>query len=352
MGNEEVTLSRQSVKGIYSAMSESLKTLDTVGVTVRTDNGEYTDKDVYVEGSERYTLADFSKDCFGVTFERLDINMDNAHQFILVGVPGTGKTTVALAYVRAKTGFVRSKYYELITFGKDWGRSDFTGGTINVDGIWRKQRGILMKMCDRALSDKEHNYYLIIDEINRGDTAAIMADAFTGLSQRGVEYRTQLGDYIQLPENLYIIGTMNAFDKSIADLDMAMKNRFPIIELQPVWNDKAFVRSLPRIIGAEEFGWSDSWLSKILDRMSGAVAELNEVIVSQGDIGNASVVGVRSICKKFKSLAHFREAYNNELLYTIRDNVEFIKDVPEVAEQLEEFSRILTDIDRRIERES
>ena len=353
MGNESNNtndISKRPVTYWLSQIVTASKLLLQKGMPVRVDNGEYVDFDNYEEDLRPYKISDFTNDCFGVTFKKLDINMDNAHQFILVGVPGVGKTTIALAYVKAKTGYVKSKYYEVITFGEDWGRSDFTGGAVNVDGVWRKQLGIFTKMCKRAENDPEHNYYLIIDEINRGNTASVMADAFTGLSQRGVRYRTQLGDSIMVPNNLYIIGTMNAFDSSISDLDMAMKNRFPFIELDPVWNDSGFASSLPRITGAIENGWNSGWVKRIMTRIAADIAALNNAIMAQGKVGNAALIGVRPIYKKFKSLEHFRESYNNELLHTIRDSTEFVSDVPEIAEYIHDLEKILTDIDRVLER--
>ena len=334
----------QIVKGIGMLLRQ--------GMSIKIDNGTFIDEDKYEEDTRQYKLVDFARDCYGIEFNKIDINLDNSHQLILVGVPGVGKTTIALAYVRAKTGYVKSKYYELITFGEDWDRSDFTGGTVNVDGVWRRQKGIFTKMCERALADRSHNYYLIIDEINRGNTAGIMADAFTGLSQRDVRYRTQLGEYITVPSNLYIIGTMNAFDSSISDLDMAMKNRFPFIELDPVWNDPGFASNLTRIIGAIENGWDSPWLRQLLKRIANDIAALNNAIMAQGRVGNAALIGVRPIYKKFKSLEHFRESYNNELLHTIKDSTEFVQDVPEISDYIKDLEGVLEDIDRVIRRDS
>ena len=94
--------------------------------------------------------------------------------------------------------------------------------------------GPLLRIADRARNDDRCNYYLIIDEINRGNLGKILGELYFLLEYRDEEINLQYSDRsFSLPENLYIIGTMNTADRSIALVDLALRRRFYFKEFHP-----------------------------------------------------------------------------------------------------------------------
>ena len=96
--------------------------------------------------------------------------------------------------------------------------------------------GIFKKLCNDAQARPDHKFYLIIDEINRGDIPRIFGELLTVLEKdkRGKAILLPLtGRPFRVPGNVFIIGTMNTADRSIALLDTALRRRFGFIELMP-----------------------------------------------------------------------------------------------------------------------
>lgn len=96
--------------------------------------------------------------------------------------------------------------------------------------------GIFKKLCKDATAQPDQDFYLIIDEINRGDIPRIFGELLTVLEQdkRGRSILLPLtGTPFVVPPNVYLIGTMNTADRSIALLDTALRRRFGFIELMP-----------------------------------------------------------------------------------------------------------------------
>lgn len=139
-------------------------------------------------------------------------------------------------------------FVEFVTFHQSYSYEEFIEGIRPIlnnsdsEGIqYKLEAGIFTKMCDRASQDLSNNYVIVIDEINRGNVAKVFGELITL-----IEEDKRIGENHALevtlpyskrkfgvPNNLYIVGTMNTADRSIALLDIALRRRFNFIELPP-----------------------------------------------------------------------------------------------------------------------
>lgn len=170
----------------------------------------------------------------------ISANDDNSKNVILYGVPGCGKSfTIARDYCDDKN------YMERIVFHPDYSYADFVGQILpsNVGGqiSYPFKPGPFTRMLKKANEDPNNNYYLIIEEINRGNAPAIFGDIFQLLdrtdegisvypiSNEDIAKEACGGDAnaeIKLPSNLYILATMNTADQNVFTLDTAFKRRW------------------------------------------------------------------------------------------------------------------------------
>lgn len=133
-------------------------------------------------------------------------------------------------------------YWDMVQLHPSYGYEDFVRGitikTENQQIQYETVNKIFGKMCDIAGNDGEgKKYFLLIDEINRADVATVFGELIYALEYRDeaieTPYEVGQSSKITVPDNLYIIGTMNTADKSVGNIDYAIRRRFIFFDLLP-----------------------------------------------------------------------------------------------------------------------
>ena len=183
--------------------------------------------------------AEFAKDLLLYQAELANIAelLWEKKQIVLYGPPGTGKTWLAEKLARHLTdeGAVR-----LVQFHPSYTYEDFFEGFRPEAGgsgtlTFTLRPGPFRRLAEAAEDNKTTPYILIIDEINRANLAKVFGELYYLLEYRDHSISLQYSPEREftLPPNLFIIGTMNTADRSIARLDTAMRRRFIFVELHP-----------------------------------------------------------------------------------------------------------------------
>ena len=169
-----------------------------------------------------------------ISEEELKTLLFDTKQVVLSGPPGTGKSNISSK--------IRSSFDEsfLIQFHPNMTYEQFIGGnTFDKDGNVKPIAGVFLEFCHNAEEGKK--YLFIIDEINRGNVAKVFGETIIALDREySVKLPTPLiakdGQIIEefcIPENVYILATMNSADRSIALVDYAIRRRFAFVDFSP-----------------------------------------------------------------------------------------------------------------------
>ena len=207
---------------------------------------------------------------------------------IFQGAPGVGKTFAAKRLAYAIMGEQDNSRVKQIQFHQNYSYEDFMMGyKPDPEGGFKLTRGIFYDFCKHAEMDSEKPYFLIIDEINRGNMSKIFGELLQLIE---TDYRNE---YIQLPynkeqfavpSNLYIIGMMNTADRSLAMIDYALRRRFCFYKMQPAFRSQGF-RSFQAQLN-----------SPLLNKVIEQVKKLNEVIKSDASLGEGFEIGHSYFC--------------------------------------------------------
>lgn len=237
---------------------------------------------------EPYTKEDFLADVFmdKSIYERLVSILQIKKNLILKGAPGVGKTYAAKRLAYSIMGEKNTERVKFVQFHQSYSYEDFVMGyRPNDSGGFVLRPGVFYKFCKKAEMDPGHDYYFIIDEINRGNLSKIFGELFVLIEadKRGEEVQLAYRDELfSVPKNLYIIGMLNTADRSLAMIDYALRRRFSFVEMEPA------IEKLIKMHGVDPA----SKLGKLLDE----VKNLNEDIKDDPSLGSGFRIGHSYFC--------------------------------------------------------
>jgi hypothetical protein len=198
--------------------------------------------------------------------------LEEKRQIIFYGPPGTGKTFVAKKFGQYFAG--KFENLELVQFHPSYSYEDFVEGIrpkpLRNQITYSVEDGVMKALCRRALRAPDERFVLLIDEINRSNLSKILGELTHCLEYRG-RHNTVTLPYSQqsffIPENVYVIGTMNSADRSIALVDFALRRRFHFIEFLP--NVDVLTRWFEKNPGNVDVQKVVALLNKMNERISG-----------------------------------------------------------------------------------
>jgi|26BtaG_2_1085354.scaffolds.fasta_scaffold02106_4 5-methylcytosine-specific restriction protein B len=131
--------------------------------------------------------------------------------------------------------------YELVQFHPAYSYEDFVRGivaeVVEKQPTFNVKNKILAQFAERAIDNPKAKFILIIDEINRANLPAVLGELIYALEYRGKPvnslYELDEEREISLPNNLFIIGTMNTADRSVGHIDYAIRRRFAFKDVLP-----------------------------------------------------------------------------------------------------------------------
>lgn len=265
----------------------------------------------------------------------IDTALRRKGQVILAGPPGTGKTYwaeraalelaarswfgVGLDALGAEarqqltdTGPGALGAVEMCCFHPSFGYEDFVEGlrphTHQGQLVFERRDGLFKALCRRALLNPGRSFFLIVDEINRGDVARILGDLLSILEidRRGHAITLPLsGERLAVPPNVFLLATMNTADRSTAPLDAALRRRFALLELHP---DAAPLTGA--VVGAIDLG-------RLLDALNARIVQQNPRTGFDARVGHAFFLRQG---RPLASLAALAQALQQDVLPTLLEH--------------------------------
>ena len=212
---------------------------------------------------------------------------------ILQGAPGVGKTFIARKLAYEIMQEEKEANIEVVQFHQSYSYEDLIQGIRATAKGFEVQDGIFYSFCNKAFAHPDRLFFFIIDEINRGNLSKIFGELMMliEVDKRNeknaikLTYAEDRDSKYFVPENIYIIGTMNTADRSLAIVDMALRRRFSFIKLEPEYNSifKSFL---------VKKGVS----SEMVEHICSAVTKVNHQIKADPNLGEAFQIGHSYFC--------------------------------------------------------
>ncbi|MCY4481986.1 MAG: AAA family ATPase [Spirochaetaceae bacterium] len=272
-----------------------------------------------------YSIDNIRSDGCFLSWQRLEVALNRLQQrmnLILQGPPGTGKTWLARRLAYALIGRRDDRLVKRLQFHPNLSYEDFVRGHRPEAGKLDLVDGPLLKIITAAQNDRGNKYVVVIEEINRGNPAQIFGEMLTLLEadKRNKDEALALAiprddnERVYIPPNVYVIGTMNVADRSLALVDLALRRRFTFVDLEPTFGDpwRTWMR--------EQGGVDEDISRKIEQRM----IALNEGISSDQSLGDQFRVGHSYVTtppgvKIDDPVAWFREVVETEIAPLLRE---------------------------------
>lgn len=254
------------------------------------------------------------------------------NNLLLQGPPGTGKTFLARKLAESLTNGNRAQT-EIAQFHQSYSYEDFVQGyRPGESNQFQRKDGLFLYFCKKAKANKTTNYVFIADEINRANVSRVFGELMMLLERdkRNDRYAAKLAysqdgeDKFFVPPNVFLIGTMNTADRSLALVDYAFRRRFAIFDVNPRFESPVFRKEL------ETVGVEGTVIDTILDRFP----KLNkEIGADTRGLGPGFEIGHSYFCPSDPGqygMDWYRSVIQYEIAPLLR---EYWFDRPETADQ-------------------
>jgi len=248
------------------------------------------------EMDDKYTKESFLKEVFidSEKYDSIASVLKRKKNIILEGAPGVGKTFIAKRLAYSLIGRKDNSKIKLIQFHQNYSYEDFIEGYRPTEKGFKLEKGIFYNFCELAKNDPDNNYYMVIDEINRGNLSKIFGELLMLIEndKRGLEYKLTLAyskEEFYIPDNLYIIGLMNTADRSLALIDYALRRRFSFIRIEPSFDNELFIQEFNKKF--------DVQFNSIID----IIKSINNDIEKDKSLGSGFEIGHSYFLPKLKN---------------------------------------------------
>lgn len=240
---------------------------------------------------EQYTKSDFLDEVFmsDLKYDEVKSLLLRKHNIILQGAPGVGKTFSAKRLCYSIMGCKDDSRIMFVQFHQSYTYEDFMMGyrPDAASGDFILTTGVFYDFCEKARKDASRQYFMLIDEINRGNISKIFGElmmAIEGDKRNQSVVLQYTKEAFAVPDNLYLVGMMNTADRSLALMDYALRRRFSFITMDPAFDSDQFVR------------YQEALHSSKFDRLVQVVKDMNEAIKVDLTLGAGFMIGHSYLC--------------------------------------------------------